>query len=1191
MRCSTCGTENEPGRKFCLECGADLARSCPACGTSNSANAKFCGECGTSLAHGSVPTTSDADGAVRATPPLRGPPAAERRLVSVLFADLVGFTTLSESRDAEEVRDLLTRYFETASRIIERYGGMVEKFIGDAVMAVWGAPLANEDDAERAVRAGLDLVAAVAALGSEVGAPDLRARAGVLTGEAAVALEARGQGMVAGDLVNTAARVQSEAEPGSVLVGEPTMRATEAAIVYQDAGLHELKGKAEPVHLWRARRVVALVGGALKSAGLEAPFVGREREFRLVKDLFHASADQGRAHLVSVWGIGGIGKSRLTWEFFKYVDGLKQRVWWHRGRCLPYGDGVTYWALADMVRSRAGVVEGEDPAAATEKLHATVLQHLPDPEEQRWVEPRMAHLLGLEERSTREPEELFSAWRLFFERLAADNPVVLVFEDLQWADSGLLDFIEYLLEWSRNHPLFVITLARPELQDRHPGWGAGKRNLTSLALDPLSAEAMRALLDGLAPGLPDDVQETILDRSQGVPLYAVETVRMLIDRGLLVRDGPGYRPTGTIGTLEVPESLHALIAARLDGLTPEERRLVQHASVLGKTFTPEALAALSGMVPEEVTGLLTSLQRKEILGFQSDPRSAEKGQAGFLQDLVKRVAYETLAKRDRKALHLAAARYLEQAWAGEDEDIVEIIAFHYAEAYRAAPDAPDAADLRANARAALVRAGERAASLAANGEAQTYFDRAFELADDTADQASISERAGETAAAAWRRDAARDRYERAVELFTSAALPQAAARVSAKLGELLWLQFSRLDEAVELMESSLAVLAQDEPDEGVATLMAQAGRFHYFRGELDLSEKWLERALEAAEARLYPWVLSQALNTKSLILHARGRHQEGAALLRHALRVAEENDLPEAISRALFNLANDAGVSDRYREALEYDTRNLELVRLLGKRPQERMAQIHLVFDHTFLGHWDEVRRLLDEVPLTEETVANEPATAFLHASALPVLVNQGSLDEAERVRVAADKASDPSDFQDRMWRHFSTALVRQAQGRMEEALQEAEVSLEVRGVVGLAALAYPLIVAAESAFELGRLDRTEELLLVAETAAPGDVPDFLRGQVPRLRARMAARDGRTDEAEARFKEALAVFRRIESPFWVAVTLLQLAEMLAGAGRSAEADPITDEARAFFADLGAEPWLRRLEQARAVVAPAGVVPA
>ena len=294
MVCSACGTENEAGRKFCGECGTALARPCPVCGTPNGPTAKFCGECGSALTAAAAPQTA----------PAPTQPGAERRLVSVLFADLVGFTALSESRDPEEVRELLSRYFDTSRQLITRYGGTVEKFIGDAVMAVWGTPVAQEDDAERAVRAALDLVAAVAALGQEVGAPDLAARAGVLSGEAAVTIGAEGQGMVAGDLVNTASRIQGEAPPGAVFVGEITRRSTEAAIAYDDAGLHELKGKAEPVPLWRAVRVVAGKRGLMRATGLEAPFVGRDREMRLVKELFHGSAEEHRAHLVSVVGDG-----------------------------------------------------------------------------------------------------------------------------------------------------------------------------------------------------------------------------------------------------------------------------------------------------------------------------------------------------------------------------------------------------------------------------------------------------------------------------------------------------------------------------------------------------------------------------------------------------------------------------------------------------------------------------------------------------------------------------------------------------------------------------------------------------------------------------------------------------------------------------------------------------------------------
>ena len=692
MRCSVCGSENDAGRKFCLECGNRLARACPACGSANPPAAKFCGECGSGLNGGGTGATAQATRPAEPAPA----PAAERRLVSVLFADLVGFTSLSESRDPEEVRELLTRYFDTCRRLVALYGGTLEKFIGDAVMAVWGTPTAQEDDAERAVRSALDLLKAVSDLGVDVGAP-LAARAGVLTGEAAVTIGAEGQGMVAGDLVNTASRIQSVAEAGAVFVGETTKRATDAIVVYEDAGSHELKGKVEPVALWRAVRVVAGARGALKSEGLEAPFVGRDRELRTVKELFFSCADDRKAHLVSIVGIAGIGKSRLSWEFYKYFDGLPQVTWYHRGRCLAYGEGVAYWALAEMVRMRARIAEGEEPASALAKLHGTLEEHIKDPEERRWVWPRLAHLIGLEDRVAHDREDLFAAWRLFFERLAETNPTVMIFEDMQWADASLLDFIEYLLDWSRNHPILVMTLARPELLERRPNWGAGKRNFTSLYLEPLPPQAMEEMLDGLVPGLPDEVRAKILDRAEGIPLYAMETVRMLLDRGLLALEGSAYRPTGPIEALEVPETLHALIAARLDGLTPDERRLVQDASVLGKTFLKRAAAAVTAIAEPQLEALLSSLVRKEVLTIQADQRSPERGQYGFLQDLMRRVAYETLSKKERKARHLAMASYLEAAWGDDEEEIVEVVASHFLEAYRLAPDAPDAPVIRRRA--------------------------------------------------------------------------------------------------------------------------------------------------------------------------------------------------------------------------------------------------------------------------------------------------------------------------------------------------------------------------------------------------------------------------------------------------------------------------------------------------------------
>ena len=620
----------------------------------------------------------------------RAEPATERRLVTVLFADLVGFTTLSEARDSEQVRALLSRYFDVCRRLIELYGGVVEKFIGDAVMAVWGAHSATEDDPERAVRAALDLVAAVTALGDEIGVPDLRVRAGVLTGEATVTIGAVGEGMVAGDVVNTASRVQALAEAGQVLVGDSTRRATEPTVVYEDVGEHELKGKIGLHRLWRAVRIVSGARGSLKSEGLEAPFVGRDRELRQIKDLFHAS--RRRAPRASRFGdrdrrdrqvAAGVGVLQVLRRPRPGRSTGTAAAVPPTARASPTGRSPTWCGCA------AGSARTSPPTWSWPSSARCSTRHVTDADERAFVEPRVAHLLGVEGGGRFEREDLFSAWRLFFERLADVYPTVLAFEDMQWADASLLDFIEHLLEWSRNSPLYVITAARPELVDKRPTWGAGKRNFTSLYLEPLGEGAMRSLLDGLVAGLPDGLAGQILARSEGVPLYAVETVRMLLDRGHVVQQGSVYRATGPVETLEVPETLHALIAARLDGLSADERLVVQNGAVLGKTFTKDALAAVADTDAVAYDAILAGLVRKEVLSIQADPRSPEHGQYGFLQDLMRRVAYETLSLRDRRLRHLAAATHLE-ATAGDDDELVEVLAAHYLDAYEAAPDADDA---------------------------------------------------------------------------------------------------------------------------------------------------------------------------------------------------------------------------------------------------------------------------------------------------------------------------------------------------------------------------------------------------------------------------------------------------------------------------------------------------------------------
>ncbi len=1090
----------------------------------------------------------------------------------MLFADLVGHTALAEQRDVEDVRELLTHYFELAQTIVERYGGEIEKFIGDAVMAVWGTPTAREDDAERAVRAALELVSAVASLGIEDGAPSLAARAAVLTGEAAVALEARGQGMVAGDLVNTASRVQAIAQPGTVVVGAATRRATESSIAYADAGRHELKGKAEPVPLWQALRVTAGRGGGLKSNTLEPPFVGRERELHLLKELFHANAEERKAHLVSIVGIAGIGKSRLAWELQKYLDGVAQTVYWHRGRCLAYGEGVSYWALAEMVRMRVEIAEGEEPESAGAKLRAALERYVEDIDERDWIEPRLAQLLALDGREGAERTDLFAGWRLFFERLVEHGPVVLAFEDMQWADAPLLEFLEYLLDWSRNHPLFVVALARPEMAARHPQWTSGTRSSTNLSLEPLSVDAMEALLDGFVPGLPADLRRQVLDRAEGVPLYAVETVRMLLDRGFLEQHAGGYRTTGPIEALEVPETLHALVAARLDGLAPDERQLLQDASVVGKTFARSTLAAVASIPEAEVDRVLTALVRKEILSLQADPRSQERGQYGFLQDLLRQVAYETMPRGERKARHLAAASQLEQEWADGEQETVEIVAFHYLTALELDSGAADAAEIGKKARTTLVKAGDRAASLAGNESAQRYYEQAVELAESPVERAELHERAGRSAVLGARTVEARTHFERAIATFEEIGLTHPAARVAAHLGLLTWQQEDDIARATVDMERALSVLADEERDADLAWLAVQLGRPLFFSGRLDDALARTELALEIAEALRLPEVISHGLNTKSLILGARGRHQEAELLMRHSLETALADDLSEAALRAYVNLVATVYGWDRYREALDLSREGVELARKVGNRNMESVLSTWGSGILFRLGEWDEALATVDATD--DENVWSR----FLLAD---IFLRRGEREEVARRTAAIRDVIDMNEVQNRAGFREFEARVLLADGQPREALAAAEAALADRSAL-FSVLAGALAAALDAAFAIGDEAKVDELLTIVEELPPGHLTPLLRAVGARFGARRTALRGDRETASAGFVAAAGIFEEIEKPFELAVVRLEHADWLAGEGRLDEAAPFLEEAREIFERLRAVPWLERLDRVAAV---------
>lgn len=923
-----------------------------------------------------------------------------------------------------------------------------------------------------------------------------------------------------------------------------------------------------------ALRVVSGGRGALKAEGLEAPFVGRDRELRLLKELFHASAEERRAYLVSVTGIAGIGKSRLAWEFFKYIDGLPQTTLWHRGRCLAYGEGVTYWALADMVRMRCRIAEDEAPASALEKLQATLTEYLVDDGERRFVEPRLAHLLGLEERQAGAQAELFGAWRLFFERLADAEPVAMVFEDMQWADPSLLDFVEYLLEWSRDHRLYLITLARPELLERRHTWGAGSRTFNAIYLEPLSPQSMEDLLAGLVPGLPQELRERILARAEGVPLYAVETVRMLLDRGLLVQEGSVYRPVGPIDTLEVPETLQALIAARLDGLSPDERRLLQDGAVFGKTFTRQALAALSGLEEAQLEPVLAGLLRKEVLSIQADPRSPEHGQYGFLQDLVRRVAYETLSKRERTALHLAAAAHLERAF-GSEQEVVEVLASHYLAAYEAGPEESEAEEVKRRAGELLARAGERAAPLAASEEAERYFSQAASLADETLERARLLERAGEMALRAGDTEEAQSTFEQAIALFHDAGERHHGARVIARLGEVEWRR-GQHEAALERMDRAWTELSGDKPDADVAVLAAQIARLQFLKGDPDAASARLEIALDLAESLWLPEVLAETLNTMGIVATLRSHPTQAETLVKGVLDFALEHELPAAALRAYNNLGDTLHRSDRCEEAALLLEQGITYARRVGDRNWERTMLSELSWSLALTGHWPEAFHLLDQVP--EERLV-EATPTFLAALTEP-LVAQGRLDDARHFLSLYSRHKDSTDLQARTCYAAAEAVVLRAEGQEREALGAAQQLLNEllesrRPDDQPVKIAFAQ--ALDAALALGEREQAQQLLATVEALPPGRLAPTLRAHASRFRARLAAHDGEAVRADQGFATAASIFREYSMPFWLAITLAEQAEWLHSSGRATEAEPLLAEARATFERLDAKPWLARVE--------------
>ena len=792
---------------------------CPSCGKENPDGFAYCGYCSAPLAE---------------QPP---PALEERKIVSVLFCDLVGFTAASEHQDPEDVRARIRPYHARLREEIERYGATVEKFVGDAVMAVCGAPVAHEDDAERAVRAGLRILDAIAELNEADPGLDLQVRVGINTGEAVVAIGARpeqGEGIVTGDVVNTASRIQGAAPVNGVAVSEQTYRATSRLFDYEQLPPVSVKGKAEPLALWRAKSARSRFGSDVRDR-FKTPFVGRELEKPLLIGTFERAAQQRAVQLVTVVGEPGVGKTRLIAELSAYTDAKPEIIRWRQGRCLPYGEGITFWALGEIVKAEAGILESDSAEAAAAKLETAVS---PDELERQWFLQRLAPLVGVEAASPAERQELFTAWRRFLESLAAGRPTVLVFDDLHWADEALLDFLEHLAEWSQGVPLLVLCSARPELYERRPGWGAGQRNAHTINLSPLSDGETAELVSHLVSTavLSPELEVAVLERAGGNPLYAEEFVRLLADRGLVADE------------IVLPESVQALIAARLDTLSAGHKSLLHDAAVLGQVFWAGALAAIGGRDQAELELDLHDLVLKELVRPARSSSMEGENEYSFWHLLVRDVAYSQIPRAERARRHRSAAAWIEEKGGERVEDLAEVLAYHYLQALELAEavgEPEQAEQLARPARRFLALAGERALGLD-TAQAEARLARALELTP--AGDQGRSELLVTWAEAAFQAGRPREAAEALDEALASLRAGR-ETEATARALQLRSLTALRLGEGthLELAAEAVSLLEREAPVPTLVAAYAQLANAQCISGVYVEAIATADRAAELAE--------------------------------------------------------------------------------------------------------------------------------------------------------------------------------------------------------------------------------------------------------------------------------------------------------------------------------------------------------
>jgi class 3 adenylate cyclase/tetratricopeptide (TPR) repeat protein len=1064
-------------------------------------------------------------------------PRRERKVVTVLFADLVGFTSRAEQLDPEDVEEILRPYHERLRTELERHGGTVEKFIGDAVMALFGAPVAHEDDPERAVRAGL-------AIRRYAGEEGIELRIGITTGEALVRLAAKpeqGETVATGDVVNTAARLQAAAPVNGVLVDETTYRATRQAIDYHEVASVDAKGKSDPIPVWEAREARARFGVDVTHHA-RAELVGRERELSVLRDAFDRARHERIPQLVTLVAVPGMGKSRLVYELRRIVDADPELITWRQGRCLAYGDGVAFWALAEVVKAQAGILERDSEAETAEKLRVAVADAIDDASDARWVESHLGPLVGLESETVLGGDrrgEAFAAWRRYLEALAERRPLVLVFEDLHWADEGLLDFVDELVGWLSGVPLLVICTARPELLERRQGWGGGTLNASTLGLSPLSQQQTAVLISHVLERalLPAEIQQALLERAEGNPLYAEQFAQLYLERG-------------SAEDLPLPETLQGIVAARLDGLSADAKALLQDAAVIGKVFWTGALRRDE----RQAAGLMHGLERKGFLTRQRRSSVENEGEWSFAHMLLRDVAYGQIPRGERAEKHRLVAEWMESL--GRPEDHGEMLAHHWRAALEISLAAGrDTGDLAERTRLALRGAGDRAFALNAYGAAEAYYEEALALwpLDDERPELLFRRAHALHLAGDERREPA---LEEARDALIAVGNRETAGEASAFLARAAWHRGGR-DEVFSHLASAEELVAAAPASAAKARVLATSARQRALADEPQEGIRLAEQALELAERFELAELEAHALATIGTAKLLRDP-DDATSYLERGLEIALAANSPEAAT-ILINLAVAAFFTGDVRREDELFGEAYLMAERFGDLDTLRFSRGDRIWTRWALGHWDEAGQAADEF-ITE----CESSPHYLESSAREI-----------------------------------RAYLREAHGERDGALDDYRHSLELaRQIKDLQTLLPALVQSARGLALLGKIDEAQALATEAIELAGEHVQNAvvfwmfnpvarqlgLRQQVRDLVER--APDSPWKEvalagARGDFSRAADLFAAYGSPTHEAEARLCAAEELIEAGQRAAGEAELQKALAFYRKVGAT---RYIQQGEALIA-------